>query len=197
MEPAALAPSADGAAPELVLVAILASNGVIGDGEDQPFRLREDFRRFKALTMGHPLLMGRRTYEAIGRALPGRHTVVLTRDRDWSPAEVTGGDIENVTAAHDLDEAIARAAALPGGEEVMVLGGGEIYRLVMDRADRLELTEVDAPAQGDVRFPTIDPTQWEEVGRDDRFAFAFVTYARRGSRTPRPPRPATEGRTPG
>lgn len=172
--------------PELVLVAIVAANGVIGDGADQPFRLTEDFRRFKALTMGHPLLMGRRTYEAIGRALPGRHTVVLTRDPTWRPTgdqttgTGTGGDApENVTVAHDLDEAIDLAAGLPGGEEIMVLGGGEIYRLVLDRADRLELTEVDAPAEGEVRFPTLDPAQWREAARDDRFAFAFVTYTRR------------------
>ena len=156
--------------PALVLVAVVAANGVIGDGEDQPFRLKEDFARFKALTSGHPLLMGRRTHEAIGRALPGRRTVVLTRDRTWSG--------EGVDVAHDLDEAIALAASLPGGEEVMVLGGGEIYRAVLDRATRLELTEVDADAEGEVTFPTIDPAQWQEVARDDRLAFAFVTYER-------------------
>lgn len=157
--------------PELVLVAIVASNGVIGDGADQPFRLREDFARFKALTMGHPLLMGRRTHEAIGRALPGRRSVVLTRNRSWRAP--------GVEVAHDLDTAVTTAAALPGGEQIMVLGGGEIYRLTMDRAHRLELTEVDAPARGEVRFPAIDPDAWREVRRDDRLAFAFVTYERR------------------
>ncbi|GAB47369.1 dihydrofolate reductase [Mobilicoccus pelagius] len=156
--------------PELVLVALVAANGVIGDGEDQPFRFREDFARFKALTTGHPLLMGRRTHEAIGRALPGRRTIVLTRDRQWRD--------DAVDVAHDLDEALALAEDLPGGEEVMVLGGGEIYRATIDRAHRLELTEVDAPARGDITFPEIDPAQWREVARDDRAAFAFVTYAR-------------------
>lgn len=156
--------------PELVLVALVAANGVIGDGRDQPFRFREDFARFKALTMGHPLLMGRRTHEAIGRALPGRETIVLTRDRAWSE--------DGVHVAHDLDAAISLAAELPGGDEVMVLGGGQVYAATMPLAHRLELTEVDAPAEGDVRFPEVALDSWREVARDDRAGFAFVTYER-------------------
>ncbi|WP_052466869.1 dihydrofolate reductase [Mobilicoccus massiliensis] len=155
---------------EIVLVALVAANGVIGDGTDQPWHFREDFRRFKSLTMGHPLVMGRRTHEAIGRALPGRETVVLTRDPSWSS--------EGVRVAHDLEEALDLAAELPGGEHIMVLGGGQIYEAVLPRADRLELTEVDADAEGDTRFPRLDPDSWTEVARDDRLAFAFVTYRR-------------------
>ena len=155
---------------EVVLVAMVAANGVIGDGTDQPWHLREDLRRFKRLTTGHPLVMGRATYDAIGRLLPGRETVVLTRDREWST--------EGAHVAHDVEEALRVAAGLPGGESVMVLGGGQIYAAVMPRATRLELTEVDAPAEGEVRFPEVDPSTWTEVSRDDRAAFAFVTYRR-------------------
>lgn len=156
--------------PQIVLVALVAANGVIGDGQSQPWHFREDLRRFKAMTLGHPLVMGRATFEAIGRLLPDRETVVLTRSTSWSSP--------GARVAHDLDEALEVAGGLPGGEEIMVLGGGQVYEAVLPRATRLELTEVDAPAIGDVVFPAIDPAQWNEVARDDRLAFAFVTYER-------------------
>lgn len=153
-----------------MLVALVGANGVIGDGVDQPWHLREDFRRFKELTMGHPLVMGRATFAAIGRALPGRQTVVLTRNRSWSA--------EGVHVAHDVDAAVALASSLPGGERLMILGGGQVYREFLPRATHLELTEVDADAVGDVTFPDVDPARWRQIARDDRLAFAFVTYAR-------------------
>lgn len=156
---------------DVIVVAMVAANGVIGDGEDQPWHIREDLRRFKSLTMGHPLVMGRATYDAIGRLLPGRETVVLTRDRGWT---TPGAHV-----VHDVDEALQVASGLPGGEAVMVLGGGQVYAAMLPVATRLELTEVDAPASGDVVFPEIDPARWEEVRRDDRAALAFVTYERR------------------
>ncbi|MDO5628585.1 MAG: dihydrofolate reductase [Mobilicoccus sp.] len=155
---------------EVVLVAIVAANGVIGDGADQPFHLREDFARFKALTLGHPLVMGRATFEAIGRALPGRTSIVLTRGDQWTPPD-------GVLVAHDVEEALSLAGEQVGGEEVMVLGGGQVYRALWEHATRLELTEVDAPASGSVTFPEVDES-WREIDRDDRWGFAFVTYAR-------------------
>lgn len=155
---------------DVVMVAIVAANGVIGDGEDQSFHFREDFRRFKELTTGHPLVMGRATCEAIGRLLPGRQTVVVTRNTDWT--------FDGAHVVHDLDEALATAAALPGGERIMILGGGQVYAACMPVATHLELTEVDVDAEGDVRFPTVDEHEWREVARDDRWAFAFVTYER-------------------
>lgn len=156
--------------PDLIFVALVASNRVIGDGQTQPWHLREDLRRFKTLTMGHPLLMGRATFDAIGRLLPGRETVVLTRSSSWS---APGAHV-----AQDVDEAVRLAASLPGGNEIMVVGGGQIYEALLARATRLELTEVDAPAKGTVLFPAINPRQWTQVSRDDRLAFAFVTYER-------------------
>lgn len=156
--------------PEVVFVALMAANRVIGDGSDQPWHLREDLAHFKALTLGHPLVMGRATHDAIGRLLPGRDTVVLTRDPTWARA--------GAHVAHDPRGALDVAAALPGGESVMVIGGGQVYEALLPHATRLELTEVDAPAAGDVLFPDIDPTVWQETARDDRAAFAFVTYER-------------------
>lgn len=157
--------------PGIVFVALVASNRVIGDGRTQPWHFREDLRRFKALTTGHPLLMGRATFDAIGRLLPGRETIVLTRSSSWSAP--------GVHVAHSVDESLRLAAAMPGGHDIMVIGGGQIYEALLDRATRLELTEVDAPAQGTVLFPAIDPRQWTQVSRDDRLAYAFVTYERR------------------
>ncbi|QQS00302.1 MAG: dihydrofolate reductase [Austwickia sp.] len=159
------------AGSEVVLIAMVAANGVIGDGEDQPWHLREDLRRFLRLTKGHPVVMGRRTWDAIGTALPGRPAVVLTRDPDWAA--------EAARAAADPQRALDLAAALPGGELIWVLGGGQVYDAMLPAATRVELTEVDAPASGETRFPRLPPGEWLEAERDDRLAFAFVTYRRR------------------
>lgn len=159
------------AGSDVVLVAMVAANRVIGDGADQPWHLREDQRRFRSMTMGHPLVMGRATWEAFGRPLPGRPSVVLTRDRERS--------IEGALVAHDLQEALDLAAGLPGGEQIMVIGGGEVYEAMLPAASRLELTEVDAETVGTTLFPRLDPTLWREQARDDRLAFAYVTYVPR------------------
>ncbi|MBW3086490.1 Dihydrofolate reductase type 3 [Austwickia sp. TVS 96-490-7B] len=163
------------ASSEVVMVAIVAANGVIGDGTDQPWHLREDHRHFRALTMGRPVVMGRRTWESIGGPLVGRASVVLTRDRRWSAQEAH--------VAHDIDEAISIAAALPGGDQVMIIGGGQVYTEALPHADRVELTEVDAEAEGETHFPRLEPSQWVQTHRDDRFAMAFVTYRRRDEAT--------------
>ncbi|GAA3552932.1 dihydrofolate reductase [Kribbella ginsengisoli] len=135
----------------VILIAAVGANGVIGRDNDLPWRIREDLQHFKALTLGHTLVMGRKTYDSIGRPLPGRRTVVVTRQPDWS--------VDGVEVAH-------------------VAGGGEIYRQALPYADRLELTEVDQSPDGDVTFPAFDRTDWRETARTQHDGFAFVTYVR-------------------
>ncbi|MSP61684.1 MAG: dihydrofolate reductase [Myxococcales bacterium] len=158
----------------LSLIAALAENRVIGVENRLPWRLPADLARFKRLTMGHCLLMGRKTYESIGRPLPGRTTIVLTRDPAWSVPE-------GVQVARTVDEALA----LAGEREVFVAGGAEIYRQTLGRADRLYLTILDRSFDGDVRFPEIDLSAWHLTERerheaDATFASAweFTTWAR-------------------
>lgn len=161
----------------IVLVAAVARNGVIGAGGDMPWHLPADLRRFKAITLGKPMIMGRRTFDAIGRPLPGRRTIVVTRDRGWASA--------GVETAASLDEALRRAAD-PEPEEIIVAGGGEIYAQAIGRADRLRLTWIDAAPDGDAWFPEVDPDRWRETGRephpaaDGRPAFSFVDYVADG-----------------
>nr|AIA15653.1 Dihydrofolate reductase [uncultured bacterium]AIA15760.1 Dihydrofolate reductase [uncultured bacterium] len=157
------------ARPEVIGIAAVARNGVIGTGNDIPWRIPEDWARFKAITMGHVLIMGRRTYDSIGRPLPGRTTVVVTRNQSWHA--------DGVIVAADLDEAFARSGEL-SPERVFVAGGGQIYAAAWDRLDRLEITEVDAEPVGDVRFPTIGP-EWTETARESRNGFAFITFEKR------------------
>jgi dihydrofolate reductase len=157
------------------MIAAVARNGGIGAGGRLPWRLSSDLKRFKALTMGKPLIMGRKTFESVGRPLPGRRVIVVTRDRGWA---ATG-----VEAAHSLDEALSLAA---GAEEIMIGGGGEIYAQSWPRATRLYITEVDLAPPADVRFPAIDASTWRERRREaglrgpnDDAAFSFVDYERR------------------
>jgi dihydrofolate reductase len=151
----------------VVLIAAVGRNGVIGRDNDLPWRIREDLQHFKQLTLGHTLVMGRKTYDSIGRPLPGRRTVVITRQPDWSA--------DGVDVVHTLDDALK----LADGNDIYVAGGGEIYRLALPSADRLELTEVDRSPEGDVTFPAIDPASWTETARDPREGFTFVSYVRR------------------
>jgi dihydrofolate reductase len=166
----------------LVLVAAVARNGIIGANGGLPWRLSSDLKRFKALTWGKPLVMGRKTFESIGRALPGRETIVVTRD----PAFASSG----VLVAHDLDAGLALAAeraSVLGAGEIIIGGGGEIYAQTIARASRLFITEVGLDADGKARFPPIDPHEWGEISREtgrrgplDDADFAFVSYERRG-----------------
>jgi len=167
--------------PPLAIVAAVARNGVIGANNGLPWRLSSDMKHFKALTWGKPLVMGRKTYLSIPRALPGRETIVVTRD----PAFAPGG----VNIAHELETALdlaAQRADAMGAEEIVVAGGAEIYAQTMARASRLYITEVALAAEGDTRFPPIDPGQWREArrrkgerGPRDEADFAFVDYERR------------------
>lgn len=160
----------------MILVAVVAraTNGVIGDAGGLPWRLPADLAHFKALTMGKPMLMGRKTFEAIGKPLPGRRNLVLTRDRAW--------DSDGVEAVHDVDAAIAVCADAP---ELMVIGGAQVYALTLSRTARVELTEVHSNPPGDTRLPAFDPGQWQEVWREEhaatdvRPAFAFARLLRR------------------
>jgi dihydrofolate reductase len=156
--------------PEIIGIAAVAADGVIGAGNDIPWRIPADWQRFKALTMGHVLIMGRKTYDSIGRALPGRITFVITRDRMWR------GD--GVRAVPSVAEAFDQALQL-NPQKIFVVGGGEIYRAAWDRLTGLEITEVDQNPNGEVTFPKIAPDAWIETGREPHDGYSFVSYHRR------------------
>jgi dihydrofolate reductase len=152
----------------ITFVLARADNGVIGRDGQLPWRLPADLKRFKALTMGKPMIMGRKTFEGFPSPLPGRRHIVLTRDRDWSA--------DGAEVVHSVDEALALA-----GDEVAVIGGAEVFALFLDRADRVELTEVHAAPEGDATVPAFQG--WRETAREDysadgeRPAYSFVTLA--------------------
>ena len=162
--------------PRLTLIAAVARNGVIGRDNTLPWRLPEDLQHFKALTMGHPIIMGRKTFESLGRLLPGRTHIVVTRSADWNAP--------GCLAAHSLEAAIARSAGCAGAEDVFIIGGADIYRQAIGLVHRLQLTEIHADMIGDTHFPTLDAAAWVAVDRDRHtaaagFQFEFVTYVRR------------------
>lgn len=154
----------------LTLVAAVGDNGVIGRDGGLPWERTGDLAHFKALTTGHVLLMGRRTYDSIGRPLPDRTSVVVTRQPQWeAPAQVV--------VCHDVDTAVAEALALD--DEVFVIGGAEVYRQTLARADRLVLTWVHQSPEGDTWFPRVDWDSWQETRREPQPGFDVVTYVRR------------------
>lgn len=156
--------------PDVIAIAAVAANGVIGAANDIPWRIPADWQRFKALTMGNVLIMGRKTYDSIGRALPGRTTLVITRDRMWRA--------DGVRPVLSLDEAFDQALLLDP-QAIYVAGGGEIYRAAWDRLTGLEITEVDQNPAGEVTFPAIDDEEWMETGRESHDGYSFVSYRRR------------------
>ncbi|MBB1494156.1 dihydrofolate reductase [Propioniciclava sp. MC1595] len=159
----------------VIAIAIVARNGVLGDGEAQPFEFAEDWARYKRVTLGHPMIMGRATHDAIGRWLPGRTTIVVTRNLDR--VEIPDDPRVDARVATSVEEALALAQELD--DTVYVAGGGEIYRQAWDSLDELDLTEVHADAEGSVTLPDVDPAVWEEYRRDPRGEFDFVGYRRR------------------
>ena len=171
---------------EITLVAAIAENGVIGRGNALPWRLKSDMVHFRALTMGKPVIMGRKTYLSIGKPLKGRTTIVVSRDATFAAP--------GIVVAPSLDAAfdVARGDALRQcADAIMVAGGADIYGQAMPHATRLAITHVHTRADGDVRFPTIDPKLWRESdrsehegGADDEAAFAFVNYQRMASGLP-------------
>ena len=164
-------------AARLTLIAAVARNGVIGIDNRLPWRLPADLRRFKALTLGHTVIMGRKTWESLPepfRPLPGRRNVVVTRDRGYCAA--------GATVAASLDAALRVAH----GDEAFVIGGAELYAAALPLADRLEMTEIDASFAGDSFFPVIKWGQWRETTRETAhdeagFDYAFVSYRRIGT----------------
>ena len=150
------------------MVAAVADNGVIGNGADIPWSIPGEQAEFKALTLGHTLVMGRTTFESIGRPLPGRTTIVLTRDRAWSFA--------GVLVAHTLDAALAQADLLDG--DVVVAGGGQVYADALSFADAQVLTEVHQSPDGDAFYPDFDRGEWEESRRDHHDGYDRVWWER-------------------
>jgi dihydrofolate reductase len=154
----------------VTIVAAVAANGVIGRDGDIPWRLPGEQKLFKARTVGHVLVMGRRTYDSIGRPLPGRTTIVVTRQPGWRA--------EGVLTATSVPEALARGAEID--DEVYVAGGQEIYREALPVADRMVITAVDDRPDGDTVFPPVDWSGWREVARQPYDGFEVVCYDRRG-----------------
>ncbi len=165
--------------PRVSIIVAVGRNGVIGRDGTLPWRLPEDLKRFKALTMGHVMIMGRKTYESIGRLLPGRRSVIVSRQ--------AGYVVPGAVVAASLEDAIAAAGDAP---DVFVIGGGEIYRAALPLAHRLLVTEVDASPDGDAYFPQVDTLVWREAARDSHApgdadgapGFAFVDYERMATR---------------
>lgn len=153
--------------PRLSMIVAMAKNRVIGADGRIPWHLPNELQLFKSVTMGHHIIMGRKTYESINRLLPGRSTVIVTRQKNYA---VAGAKI-----AHTLDEAVAQCA---GDSEIFVIGGGELYRAAMPKADRIYLTVVDAEPAGDTYMPEFDATQWrvhstQRFGKDERHAHDY------------------------
>ncbi|MBO0741443.1 MAG: dihydrofolate reductase [Hyphomicrobiaceae bacterium] len=171
-----------GAAPRIVLVVAVAENGVIGRAGQLPWRLSSDLKRFRQLTLGKPVVMGRKTYASIGKPLEGRDNIVLTRQADFHPP--------GVYVAAGVEEALAlgqRLAAEHGMGEVMVIGGAGIFQRALERAQRIHLTRVHATPAGDARFDPPGPPVWRETqrtpmvqGPNDQFAADFIVLDRQG-----------------
>jgi dihydrofolate reductase len=166
--------AAPAGAPRICIIAAMAANRVIGRNNTLPWHLPADLKRFRALTLGHPVVMGRKTYESIGKPLPGRRNLVITRNRDFS---APGCEL-----VASLDAALA---ACRGASEIFIIGGAELYRESLARAQRLELTEIHAAFEGDATFPEFARAQWRETLRERHhgepgipFGYDFVRYER-------------------
>lgn len=162
--------------PTITLVVAVAENGVIGREGDLPWRLSSDLKRFKADTIGKPVIMGRKTFQSIGKPLPGRENIVVSRDQSFRPDGVTVSS--SVKSALDLARQAARAME---ASDIAVIGGGEIYRQAFDLADRIIVTRVMARPDGDTHFPEIDPEIWQELEAQDHPAGEKDSHATRRS----------------
>jgi dihydrofolate reductase len=169
---------------QIVIIAAVAENGVIGQGGTMPWRLKSDMRHFRALTMGKPVVMGRKTYLSTSvKPLPARTNIVVTRDANFTaPGALVARSLE-------IALEVARGDALRRGSDIMVIGGAEIYAQAMPLADRLEITRIHMNPQGDTAFPPIDPAVWREAAREphpagegDDAAFDFVSYVKAGTK---------------
>jgi dihydrofolate reductase len=176
--------------PKVTLVVAMSLDGVIGREGRLPWRLPADLRQFKADTLGKPVLMGRKTFESIGRALPGRHNIVLTRHPETLPLKdqstVAAAATETrLTVVSDWQAAVQAAGTV---QDIMVIGGAEIYAMALPHADRILLTRVEALIEGDTRFPRLDPKDWQETVREHRpaddenpYPIRFLSLTRRAS----------------
>lgn len=167
---------------QVVLIAAVAENGVIGRGNAIPWRLKSDMQRFKAMTMGKPVVMGRKTFSSLRGPLPGRTNIVMTRDANFQAAGIVVTTSFDTARSAALGDALRRLAT-----EIVVIGGADIYAQWIGMADRLEVTEVHIRPDGDTYFLPIDTEDWEEKARarhpaalDDGADFSYVTYSRRG-----------------
>lgn len=157
----------------LSIIVAIAQNGVIGINNTLPWHLPEDLKRFKALTMGHHIIMGRKTYESLGRLLPGRTTVIVTRNSNYK--------VEGALMANSLQAAISLCEA---DDEVFLIGGAELYQDGLALADKLYITEIDLGIEGDAYFPALQPNDWQETSREAHtsaqgLGFSYVTYVRK------------------
>ena len=157
----------------VTIIAAVARNGVIGAAGDIPWTLPGEQARFKATTMGHVLVMGRATYESIGRPLPGRTTIVVTRQEDWQPE---GGLPDGLLVAGSVEAALAWAAGID--DAVFVAGGAQVYAAALPVTDALVMTWVDAEPEGDTYFPEVDWDDWREVSREDNEGWTLAAYER-------------------
>lgn len=158
---------------KIALVVAMSRNRVIGRNNALPWHAPADLKRFKQITTGRPVIMGRKTFASIGKALPNRLNIVVTRDRDFQAA--------GVVIAYDVDEALRLAEESRLGGEAMVIGGAQIFEIVLPRADRIHLTELDIEVEGDTFMPPLDPAQWREAARerhDGPPPMSFVTLER-------------------
>ena len=158
--------------PKLSLIVAIAHDGVIGVNNTLPWHLPEDLKRFRALTMGHHIIMGRKTYESLNRLLPGRTTVIVTRNTDYR--------VEGALVSGSLEDALAQSA---GDDEVFLIGGAELYREGLAKADQLYITEIDAHFEGDAFFPQMDRGQWQLLEEERHVSeqglpFRYLTYRR-------------------
>jgi dihydrofolate reductase len=167
----------------LSIIAAMSANRVIGSNNDLPFRLPADLKRFKSLTMGHHLIMGRKTFESIGQPLPGRSTVVITHQTGYAPA--------GVLVAHSIEQALEIAAE---DDEVFVAGGGQIYQQLLPRADRLYLTSIHEEFEGDTHFPEFEKSDWKLISEDSHepdeknpYPYSFLIYERNNASRRRSP----------
>jgi dihydrofolate reductase len=164
----------------LAMIVAQSANRVIGNGNRLPWHLPEDLKYFKRVTLGKPIIMGRKTFESIGRPLPGRCNIVITRDEQWHA--------EGVVVVRTPEAAIEQAAAqalVDGVDEALVIGGAEIYRQLLPQVERLYLTQVHAEVDGDACFPVLEPSDWRELAREDYAAsgcnpydYSFIVLAR-------------------
>ena len=168
----------------LSIIAAMSQNRVIGRDTRLPWHLPADWAHFKKLTMGHCLLMGRKTFESIGRPLPGRTIVVVTRQHDYAPPSAPPGALPGVRLAHFVEEALAMTT----GDEVFIAGGADIYRQTLPRVERIYLTLVQATLEGDTYFPEFDEADWQLVSQEHYLAnaknpypYSFLVYERKKS----------------